>query len=364
MLIEHFNSGHLSYFIIIFRKVLYLFENQDIMIDGISIENFRSFHKTTINGFERINLFGGKNNVGKTSLLEAIFVGLKGDANSIVQSRKGNGQTNYMEYLFYNQDSNVPLEIKVYLNETKSYITQINKNYKILIKEVGLNNETDLYEGFRANSPHFWNSNNVSFILNKNTQFPNQYILSSEFDKADKKGDSDEILKAIQVIEPNIVEIKTYSDDPGMIYLRDKGKKPRIPLIYYGDAIQKIMRYIITIAAFQNENGPNVTASETQQQGGKYLLIDEIENGLHYTVQEDFWEMLFKLAITYDIQIFAATHSREMIAAFDKTALKFDNKAAYFELYPHIKTKEITANKIRPEVLEYKLENDKPMRGE
>jgi AAA15 family ATPase/GTPase len=117
------------------------------------------------------------------------------------------------------------------------------------------------------------------------------------------------------------------------------------------------MRYIITIAAFQNENGSNT-------EGGKYLLIDEIENGLHYTVQEEFWKMLFKLAITYDIQIFAATHSREMIAAFDKTALEFEKEAAYFELYRHIKTNEIAANKIRPEVLEYKLENDKPMRGE
>ncbi len=327
------------------------------MIDGISIENFRSFHKTTINGFERINLFGGKNNVGKTSLLEAIFVGLKGDINSIAQSRKGNAQTNYMEYLFFNQNSNVSPEIEVYLNETESFISRINKDYKVVIKEVGLHKETRSYQDFRSNSSPFWDNNSISFILNKNTQYPEQYTLSSEFDKSDKKGDSDEILKAIQVIEPNIVEIKTYSDDPGMIYLRDKGKKQRIPLIYYGDAIQKIMRYIITIAAFQNENGSST-------EGGKYLLIDEIENGLHYTVQEDFWEMLFKLAITYDIQIFAATHSREMIAAFDKTALKFDNEAAYFELFRHIKTEEITANKIRPEVLEYKLENDKPMRGE
>ncbi len=54
-----------------------MFENQDIMIQGISIENFRGFHKTTVKGFERINLFGGKNNVGKTSFLEAIYVGLK-----------------------------------------------------------------------------------------------------------------------------------------------------------------------------------------------------------------------------------------------------------------------------------------------
>ena len=357
VLIEHFNSEHLSYFVIILRIVLYLFENQDIMIDGISIENFRSFHKTTINGFERINLFGGKNNVGKTSLLEAFFVGLEGNIIPISRFRKQQPEsTKPDEYIFFNQNLNTPIKIKLHGMNKLFYQIEINDSYKIHTKIFDANIKEYL-NGDLKPFENIWENLKISLIVDKNTQYPKQYILSSEFDKADKKGESDEILKAIQVIEPNIVEIKTYSDDPGMIYLRDKGKKQRIPLIYYGDAIQKIMRYIITIAAFQNENGSST-------EGGKYLLIDEIENGLHYTVQEDFWEMLFKLAITYDIQIFAATHSREMIAAFDKTALKFDNGAAYFELYRHIKTNEITANKIRPEVLEYKLENDKPMRGE
>ena len=55
----------------------------------------------------------------------------------------------------------------------------------------------------------FWENNLLSLIIGKNLQYPWKYDLSSEFDKADKKGDSDEILKAIQVIEPNIEEIKT-----------------------------------------------------------------------------------------------------------------------------------------------------------
>jgi len=39
------------------------------MIKSIAIENFHCFHQTKIEGFERINLFGGMNNVGKTALL-------------------------------------------------------------------------------------------------------------------------------------------------------------------------------------------------------------------------------------------------------------------------------------------------------
>mgnify|MGYP006193319713 FL=1 len=44
------------------------------MIKDIEISNFRCFEHTKIEGFERVNLIGGKNNSGKTALLEAIFL--------------------------------------------------------------------------------------------------------------------------------------------------------------------------------------------------------------------------------------------------------------------------------------------------
>ena len=85
-----------------------MFENQDIMIQGISIENFRGFHKTTVKGFERINLFGGKNNVGKTSFLEAIFVGLERDILPIARFRTQEIQADKRnEYIFLNQISRI-----------------------------------------------------------------------------------------------------------------------------------------------------------------------------------------------------------------------------------------------------------------
>ena len=43
------------------------------MIQSISIENFRCFDKTEIKGFQRMNLITGKNNSGKTCLLEALY---------------------------------------------------------------------------------------------------------------------------------------------------------------------------------------------------------------------------------------------------------------------------------------------------
>lgn len=50
------------------------------------------------------------------------------------------------------------------------------------------------------------------------------------------------------------------------------------------------------------------------------LLIDEIENGLHYSVQPDLWQMIFETAKELDVQVFATTHSFDCIRAFQQAA--------------------------------------------
>ena len=328
------------------------------MIKDIAIENFRCFHKTELKGFERVNLFGGKNNVGKTSLLEAILLGLKCDFDSLSKIR-GDAFTSSIrdEYLFHYQNINSQLKISV-SDDKHNYGFVLPKLGRDVIKSSEQKIKGKVIEYSPPN--YFWNANFASLILDKDKQFPEQFNLSKEFDNADRKGESDEILKAIQVIEPKIVEIKTYSDRPNILHLRLENQKQRMPISYFGDAIQKVMRYIITIANFHSQNGK----TEANTEGGKYLLIDEIENGLHYTVQEEFWEMIFKLSIAYKIQIFSATHSLEMIKSFAKVALRYENDAAYFEMFRHVKTDEITANRILPEALSYKLEHNRPLRGE
>jgi AAA15 family ATPase/GTPase len=44
------------------------------MIEDIEIHNFRCFDLLKVSGCKRVNLISGKNNVGKTALLEAIFL--------------------------------------------------------------------------------------------------------------------------------------------------------------------------------------------------------------------------------------------------------------------------------------------------
>jgi len=59
---------------------------------------------------------------------------------------------------------------------------------------------------------------------------------------------------------------------------------------------------------------------------GRLLLIDEFENGLHYEAQYQIWELLFTLAKALNVQVFATTHSDDCIDAFHRVSVSEENE--------------------------------------
>lgn len=51
-----------------------------------------------------------------------------------------------------------------------------------------------------------------------------------------------------------------------------------------------------------------------------FLLIDEVENGIHHSVQPDFWRMVFKTAHANNVQVIATTHSFDCVRGFAQAA--------------------------------------------
>ncbi|MEM7534609.1 MAG: AAA family ATPase, partial [Chloroflexota bacterium] len=92
------------------------------MITGIEINNFRCFEKSKINGFGQVNLIGGQNNIGKTALLEAIYLagsfGYYNKIQNLLTLRNFSDEfikrnpEQIWDYFFYNQNSNSPIFIK------------------------------------------------------------------------------------------------------------------------------------------------------------------------------------------------------------------------------------------------------------
>lgn len=161
----------------------------------------------------------------------------------------------------------------------------------------------------------------------------------------------EKLINAFQEIDPSIINLETFVVGEPMIYVKQKST-PKLPLSVFGDAMQRIAEIIFCLL------------SQPSADKNKFLIIDEIENGLHYTHHQAFWEMLWKLARELDVQIFATTHSREMIESFVQVseAKGFDD-GAYFEMARHAKTGKIIVIRRDLDTLMYGL-NEGGVRGE
>jgi len=56
-----------------------------------------------------------------------------------------------------------------------------------------------------------------------------------------------------------------------------------------------------------------------------FLVIDEAENGIHYTAQRDFWRLLLRTAQRNNVQVLATTHSWDCVAGFARAACELDD---------------------------------------
>lgn len=133
------------------------------------------------------------------------------------------------------------------------------------------------------------------------------YALGRLWDQALQRREEDEAVKALQVIEPSITAVRMLGGDgsiPRSAFVQTRNFARLVPLRAFGDGLNRLFTLILTL--LQAREG--------------LLLIDKFESGLHHTVQLDTWRIVFQLARELDIQVFATTHSWDTVAAFQKAA--------------------------------------------
>ncbi|MEG3439711.1 AAA family ATPase [Pannus brasiliensis CCIBt3594] len=386
------------------------------MIKDIEIQNFRCFEHTKIEGFERVNLIGGKNNAGKTAFLEALIVADNPDNILYLKDLRREAPEisrvlpeQMLQNLYFEQKSNRAISFKIknninidfFINTSiafyedffslpeeslsdfkssesidrvlRSFIEQGSNIPPIL--EINSFSEKMDSENFTENISHhilFVDTEGyVKAVVNSGLLYPftthpeNLHFLpivpvftnrsrseiAQDYERLilqEEKEQQSEVLKAFQILDPNIEKIESFSLGSPNLYLTRTGGR-RLPIALFGDAINRLAGIILKLL---NNNS-------------SILLIDEIENGIHYTNQKEFWQMLFRLATELDTQIFATTHSIEMIRAFADVGLEhYPEQGAYFELFRSPRTDKIMGVKRDLETLDYALKHDKEVRGE
>lgn len=362
------------------------------MFKDIKIRNFRCFDKLDVSNFGKINLISGKNNVGKTALLEALFLNSSPRPDTISLLRQvRREQVGFSKALpertwnnfFFQQDKFNSIRIEATLQNDTSKVVEIfvDESVKDLDDIDGLDNEDEekdeivtlfsgnestvsvlhiktridhgeIFETLMISSAKGLIGRDIKVPDTKNASFIPSFLrissreLTREFDKARFNERDHEVLEAFKAIDPSITNVESFSIGEPTIYLRREGKS-RLPLSLFGDAINRIADIILKLV--NNENS--------------ILLVDEIENGIHHSNQVYFWSVLYKLANELNVQIFATTHSLEMTQAFVQSGLKYENLAAHFELTRQAKTGKIIAIRRDLDTLEYGISHNKEVRG-
>jgi len=324
------------------------------MLNSLVIKNFRMLEDFTVSKLGRVNLIVGKNNSGKSTVLEALRI-YAGNANQylleeIAESHDEKSSLS-IEDIGYNnisfpfedffsgrqfpKNSDTDIIIGESISSEKNlfirYILNKRNNINIIPRELNDLIAFDLVPPFESHE-FLILKENITFVIrledyNSNSYFknlsdtpidfkaafiPTQFIAIDELEKEWKKieliDDYENIIaKALQIIVPDFKRFAFDGEKPNRWIKVKLANLPKpVPLKSLGDGMLRILQIAIKLVSAQ----------------GGFLLIDEFENGLHYSVQEKIWRLLFEMAKELDIQVFATTHSWDCIESFTKVAIE------------------------------------------
>jgi AAA15 family ATPase/GTPase len=315
------------------------------MIESLKIKNFKNLNGLEIPHLSQINLISGQNNVGKSTLLEAIAIYTNPSQIIKILSERDefpiykeeneteriNQNTNAFSSLFTDRKDEVSENNIIEISDKENTLA-IQFSYfspktdiEYIKKVITITRQNKTVSILHLNSPidslnqRLGIDNDSNIIIKLNTEPIGTEYIANFFDNIALTEKEDNVIEALQIIEPNLNKLAFIAESQYRFrrpIVTLKGSNQRFPLKSMGDGINHILSIILALV--NCENG--------------YLLIDEIDNGLHYSVQENLWRVIFDLAKKLNIQVFATTHSNDCINSFTEV-LKEENNASIGGFY-------------------------------
>ncbi len=295
-------------------------------IKEIEIESFKCFKNFKAEGFGRVNLIGGKNNVGKTALMEAMYLNLSGKnintfSTSIIKISV------WRNFSFLSEKLSHLFSDITKILESLEEIISIKDLNKLFLKKIDYFNITT-----NLNKTIFKNKNNELFFqtkyfkvkenisnfkyieeftpnlyYNNSTLFSTNDILSIRYRELQKE-DREEIFNQILNKFDNSIEKFKIIDNEA--FLKVKNRNKLIEIAEFGDGLRRYCEIILDILTCKNG----------------HIFIDEIDNGIHYSIFDKLWEIILTISKEQNVQVFATTHSKEMIESYARVAKRLEDE--------------------------------------
>ena len=353
---------------------------------NIEIKKYRGIEHLKIDDLSRVNVFLGQNSSGKSSILEAVLL-LSGMSNpdlplSLNKSRTRNFRIAYLQetrYQFYNLDlNNTPdfsadqfdgmsrhLQMNLFHTDSEEMTVQSIDEPLILSDSGRTPNTIEMLYDITTSSgtKHFRSSLFVNQSDVPSRQEPSkEYVeknmavlfssdllssnLTNDLSELFKRKQKDVLINLLKQFDIRINAIEMLNND---VYVGYSDVEELLPVSMSGDGLR---RFLNIVAGSAN---PNNTI----------ILIDEIDNGLHYSAYKKLWEVIFALAITSNKQVFVTTHSKETLFYLNEMLGENPDYQKEMRLYTIARTllKGHQAYKYTYEGLSGACENDVELRG-
>jgi AAA15 family ATPase/GTPase len=271
------------------------------------VENFKRFDSLEINNIGQFNVILGDNNVGKTSLLEALLFNKDGQQfinhlyTVLFEFRRIDEKVDDILKLFFKKSDNIFLETTFNINSDKYLIEVKNGELDIhydfddfsLYNRPSNGNRTHYLE-----SPAKLNIPYIPFHLGYDSDLITYYSRSIQSKRSVKK----DLIKALEIMIPIIegIEIEIPENKIPSLAIAQTTMEETLPLSIFGEGSIKLFRILAQIIVHK----------------GRRLMIDEIDAGVHFRRFKDFWRIILKTAQLHEVQLFVTTHSMECLQSF------------------------------------------------
>lgn len=349
------------------------------MLKSLVIKNYRGLEDFQVEKLGRVNLIVGKNNSGKSTVLEALRLYAASGHRTVLEQIAADHDERFFLTEEDAEDKELPFEHLFTGREFPQYGEAIEVGeladenalticYVFLLEyeehTVGPDGSTVVRSRRRAISPADMTDDEFDALVSQGLQLrkgertveldfermnglvgsrmrgpelpgikPCSYIptrfvdldeLAVEWDQVALTDHEETLKKVLRIITPDFKDLAFVSKDERHVRRDPSGRWPRrrqtqrtakvrlqgvekpVSLNSMGDGMLRLLQLVLKMFPAK----------------GGLLLIDEFENGLHYSVQKKVWDLVFELAERLDIQVFATTHSWDCIQTFAQSALE------------------------------------------
>ncbi|NKC15937.1 MAG: AAA family ATPase [Gammaproteobacteria bacterium] len=344
------------------------------MLSSLQIKNFRLFEELTLPQVGQVNLIVGKNNSGKTCLLEAlrIFAGRGAGPvlHSLVEERHEDFtvlseqadeapyfpeiQRNPLRSLFPGHEFPDSLDTKIEIGPLRPRSERFRlglRAYSVTEYEDGLvrkpikastlrevANDAKLFLEGRADGSRTGPLIPLDGPFIKTGKERNEharFVAASGWDGntltrrwarvSIRPALREHVISALKLVDPGIQELVLVpGPQRSSEFIVIHGEDERLPLKALDDGAGRLFQMVLATVVSK----------------GGYVLLDEFENGLHWSVQPQVWRLVFKLAEMLDLQVFATTHSWDCVRAFQEADAGSSVTGMLFHLGRSVRTSE------------------------